>query len=298
MAGLSKFNNLVSKQAGDIRKLASRCTFIIIDEAHQAIAKTYSSCLDILFYYRKDTRLLGLSATPGRSYSDPEEDKKLADFFEGNKVSLKVEGYKSPIDYLIKEGYLAKPEFRYVDYKTKFEINPGSLDAGVEFPDDLLLRLEKEDLRNYRIVQETERLIKKHKRILVFALSVAHADTLAAVLLTKGIPARSLSSKTPTALRKEILADYKNNEDNVKVICNYGILTTGFDAPRTSAAVIARPTKSLVLFSQMVGRATRGVKAGGNKSAEIVTVLDNCLPGYRNMVESFSNWDNVWNEEE
>ena len=73
------------------------------------------------------------------------------------------------------------------------------------------------------------------------------------------------------------------------------MLTTGFDAPGTSCVLIARPTKSLVLFSQMVGRAIRGPKAGGNEEAEIVTVIDTNMPGFRSVAESYKNWEDVWN---
>jgi len=78
------------------------------------------------------------------------------------------------------------------------------------------------------------------------------------------------------------------------VMCNYGVLTTGFDAPEISAAVIARPTKSLVLYSQMVGRATRGIKAGGNETCTISTVVDTNLPGFGDIAEAFMNWEDVW----
>ena len=74
------------------------------------------------------------------------------------------------------------------------------------------------------------------------------------------------------------------------------MLTTGFDAPGTSAAVIARPTISLVLYSQMVGRAIRGKKAGGNAEAEIVTVVDSGLPGFGDIGDAFLNWEDVWEE--
>ena len=80
------------------------------------------------------------------------------------------------------------------------------------------------------------------------------------------------------------------------VVVNYGVLTTGFDAPATSAAVIARPTRSLVLYSQMVGRATRGTRAGGNDEAEIVTVVDPHLPGFGSVADAFKNWEDVWDE--
>nr|WP_276751020.1 hypothetical protein [Chlorogloeopsis fritschii] len=57
---------------------------------------------------------------------------------------------------------------------------------------------------------------------------------------------------------------------------------------------IARPTKSLVLYSQMVGRAIRGLKAGGNATAEIVTVVDSQLPGFGSVASAFHNWEDVW----
>lgn len=46
----------------------------------------------------------------------------------------------------------------------------------------------------------------------------------------------------------------------------------------------------------MVGRAIRGLKAGGNEQAEIVSVVDDELPGFRSVAESFYNWEDVWNE--
>ena len=81
--------------------------------------------------------------------------------------------------------------------------------------------------------------------------------------------------------------------DDLQVITNYGVLTTGFDAPRTNTAVIARPTDSVVLFSQMVGRASRGTRAGGNKECKIITIVDE-LPGFRSVAEAFEYWDDIW----
>jgi DNA repair protein RadD len=51
-----------------------------------------------------------------------------------------------------------------------------------------------------------------------------------------------------------------------------------------------------VLYSQMVGRAIRGEQSGGNKEAEIVTVIDGDLPGFGNVADAFTNWDDVWKE--
>ena len=81
------------------------------------------------------------------------------------------------------------------------------------------------------------------------------------------------------------------------VLCNYGVLTTGFDAPLTSAAIISRPTKSLVLYSQMVGRVIRGPRVGGTPEAEIWTVIDTNLPGFDSLTGAFTNWEDVWRDE-
>ena len=94
--------------------------------------------------------------------------------------------------------------------------------------------------------------------------------------------------------RARLIAPGKDDTPEPQLLCNYGVLTTGFDAPRTSAALIARPTKSLVLYSQMVGRVIRGPRVGGNPAAEIVTVLDHNLPGFGSVAQAFTNWEDVW----
>ena len=137
-------------------------------------------------------------------------------------------------------------------------------------------------------------MARDHKRILFFATTVHHAQAIATVLQARGTHAQSVTGTTPAPRRARIIEDFLDDEDIPKILCNYGVLTTGFDAPKTSAALIARPTKSLVLYSQMVGRAMRGPLAGGNAHAEIVTVVDLELPGFSDMAEAFFNWEDVW----
>ncbi len=67
----------------------------------------------------------------------------------------------------------------------------------------------------------------------------------------------------------------------------------GFDAPRTNVAMIARPTRSVVLYSQMVGRAARGPRAGGNERCRVITVVDR-IPGFRSIAEAFTFWEDIW----
>ena len=89
-----------------------------MDEAHQAIAPAYSEILELLTEKRsKKIPLLGLSATPGRSSKSKSDE--LSEFFNYNRVRLTITGYKNPIKYLIKKGYLANPKIEPINFNLK-----------------------------------------------------------------------------------------------------------------------------------------------------------------------------------
>lgn len=297
VAGLGKMYASVKKEYGFWARIADRTRLVIIDEAHQAIAETYRAVLELLSERHEHTRLLGLTATPGRTWNDVDEDEKLSAFFARNKVSLEVEGYSNPIDYLVEQGYLAKAEFESLTYEGGADLSPhdrARLAESLDVPTSILERLAVDEQRNLLIVSRIEQLTRAHQRILIFATTVEHAEMLAVVLRARGMHANAITGRTAPAERERVIRGFKSNSGEVRILCNYGVLTTGFDAPRTSAAIVARPTKSLVLYSQMVGRATRGPKAGGNAEAKIVTVVDHALPGFADMSEAFTNWEDVW----
>ncbi|MCT7973509.1 DEAD/DEAH box helicase [Laspinema olomoucense] len=299
VAGLSKVYSRLKKSIQFINELGSRSSLVVIDEAHQAIAKTYKLVLDILVEPYQHSALLGLTATPGRTWADINADAELAHFFAQQKVTLEVPGYKNPIDYLVREKYLAQTNYRSLLYQSGLDLSAQDLQRiqeDLDLPQYLLNRIADDEQRNLRIILEIEDLVKRHRRILVFAISVEHATLIASVLKVRGWQAEAVTANTPSLERDRIITNFKENSSEIKIICNYGVLTTGFDAPQTSAAVIARPTRSLVLYSQMVGRAIRGVKAGGNETAEIVTVIDKDLPGFGSVAEAFTNWEDVWRQ--
>jgi DNA repair protein RadD len=297
VAGLAKTYQAARRSIDFIVRLADRSSLTIIDEAHQAIAESYRFVLEILVERNSGSRLLGLTATPGRTWNEPDRDRELADFFFRQKVTLQVEGYASPVDYLIDEGYLARPIFESLAYTAAEPLSPvqlRDLADSLDVPEELLASLAEDEQRNLLVLSRIEQLAGQHQRIMVFAASVGHARTLATILKARGLEADAVTSNTPPAERARVIAKFRSAKAEPVVLCNYGVLTTGFDAPRTSAAVIARPTKSLVLYSQMVGRATRGPLAGGNAEARIVTVVDTNLPGFGEMSEAFRNWEDVW----
>ncbi len=299
VAGLGKMYAFDNRDPAPMLRLADHASLTVIDEAHQAIAPTYASILTALHTKRPKNALLGLTATPGRTWSDIAEDQKLSDYFDNRKVTLQVEGYDDPVTFLIEEGYLARPTFKTLNSGAGLELTEADireLSDSIDVPDSLLQKLGTDAQRNLKIIAAVKDLASRHRRIIVFAPSVENARLLAAILTAQGIDAGVVTGQTNTAERERIIRSFRSSANRPMVVVNYGVLTTGFDAPATSAAVVARPTRSLVLYSQMVGRATRGPRAGGNAEAEIVTVADPHLPGFGSVADAFRNWEDVWHE--
>jgi hypothetical protein len=111
--------------------------------------------------------------------------------------------------------------------------------------------------------------------VLLFANSVEHAQHLAARLCLRGVPAALIYADTDTAVRQYFIRQFLDGQ--IKVLANYQVLATSFDAPKTSTIVISRPVFSPVRYMQMVGRGLRGPKNGGTETCKIITVVDNLL---------------------
>mgnify|MGYP005641903789 FL=1 len=296
VAGLDKLWSHLKKNQTELHWLAPKISMIIFDETHQSIANTWKISIDIIMNMNPGCKFLGLTATPGRTWSDIDEDKKLSSFYNNKKVPLEVEGYDSPIKYLVDEGYLSKVEFKELEYEptdTKI-LELESIAHGKDIPKSMLNELSSDGMRNSFIIEKVQELVTRHDRILLFSTNVNHAKEISAFLNQIGIKSDYVTGATEPQERKRAISQFKEEGGDPRVLCNYGVLTAGFDAPLTSAALIARPTTSLVLYSQMVGRALRGPKVGGTETAEIWTVVDTNLPGFGNLVEGFTNWDDVW----
>ncbi len=301
VAGFAKMHASYMREQNTLISLGDRVSLTVVDEAHQAIAPTYRSVAEALFTKQPRNALLGLTATPGRSWDDIEADEELSNYFGRDKVTLAVEDYPDPVTYLISEGYLAKPRFRRLSFEGPIcisESDGAGVGEGDDFSEVILNALSENGKRNYKIITAIEELISRHSRVIVFGASVSHAHLMAGILVARGHQAKVVTGETPTARRERMIRQFRSDNPRPMVLCNYGVLTTGFDAPKTSAAVIARPTRSLVLYSQMVGRAIRGPRAGGNPEAEIITVVDTALPGFGSVTEAFRNWEDVWDEYE
>lgn len=294
VVSLQKLNAISKDQQKSYYSFCARTKLVIFDEAHKAIADTYRHSIN-MFQAVGSSKVLGLSATPGRSTFDSQKNKIFAEFFNHKKITLEIAGYENPILYLQEKGYLAQVKYTDIPYSadnillTELEIQ--SLYHEGEPKDDLLRRLGADQKRNLKILNIALEQVKCHRKTILFAPSVECAEGLFALLRYKEVRAGLITSKTSTATRRAVINQYKSG--GLDVLVNYGVLTTGFDAPITNVAIIARPTNSLTLFSQMVGRAIRGVNAGGNKEANVFVIKDT-LPGLRDMTTTFSYWDNSW----
>lgn len=277
-------------------RLSRRVRLVVFDEAHQSIARTYRRIAeDLTLDYR--CALLGLTATPGRTWADIDADGELAERFDRNKVTLDVPG-DNPIEFLIENGFLARPTFRTLLASSGLNLEDREIDRlsdSLEIPSGVVAALSMSERYVAAVLGAIERLVDMaHRRILVFAATVPHARMLNAVLVARGVRSDAITGATPVKARDRIIRVFKADDDEPMVLVNFGVLSTGFDAPGASAAVIARPTKSLVLYSQMVGRVIRGPKAGGTDACEIVTVVDPSLKGFGDVAAAFLNWEDVW----
>lgn len=307
VAGFQKLYSMLSsdndKVFRSISALKNTVGFIIVDEAHKAIAPTYKSCISYLFTPGK-TKLVGLTATPGRGADDIDagnlyesETNELARYFDRRRVGLTGEDgmeIDNPIGYLQERGFLSRINRKKVTTDVEIELSDKEQKFIADFldlPASVLKKLAKNDERNALILGEIAALATKKRQIIVFALSVEHSHFISELLNLQGISACCIDGSTQPSERADAIEAYKASE--ISVLVNYGVLTTGFDAPNTNAVVIARPTASLVLYSQMIGRGIRGLKVGGNAQCDLVDLEDNLL-GFPSEQQAFNHFNVAW----
>jgi len=307
VAGFQKLYSLITSSNNEIFKkitpLKGRVELIVVDEAHKAIAPTYAQCINYLSSEGL-TKLVGLTATPGRETNFQEiggesqsETQLLAAFFDHNKIGITDPDGKDiedPIGYLQDQGFLSRIRRKKVTTNINLELSDREkifVSKFMDLPSSVLEKLAESEERNTLILAEIAALYQAGKKIIVFSLSVKHAHLITELLNLKGVKARNVDGGTPSSERKLILDSYKSGD--TRVLVNYGVLTTGFDAPGTNAVVITRPTQSLVLYSQMIGRGIRGPRVGGEEVCDLVDLEDNLL-GFPEEKQAFNHFNSVW----
>ena len=256
--------------------------YLVIDEAHHAVAKSYKKIIQYVADHTKSMKLLGLTATPSRTSED--EQGALKQVFTDDIV------YKTDLDTLIKKGILATPTFIDCNTNIQFTEHLGvqalkSIENLDTLPENIVNDIAGSKERNRIIVDEYINNYEKYGPTIVFALNKNHAITLNALFNEKGkkygIKSEFIISEVQDMITGITISNadnerkieaYRNGE--IQVLINVNILTEGTDLPKTHTVFLTRPTVSTTLMTQMVGRALRGLKAGGTKEAYIVSFVD------------------------
>lgn len=226
---------------GRMKRFESGFDLLVIDEAHHAPAESYRRIIEHFRAINPEMRVLGVTATPDRA-----DELALGSVFESVAHSYDIQdavgdGWLTPIKQ-------TSIEVHGLDYSS-VRTTAGDLNAG-----DLAEVLNQEKML-HQIAHPTIE-VANGRRAIVFCASVEQATRLAEIInrWRKG-SAAMVSGETPKIDRKAALANFAKGGH--QFLCNCGVLTEGFDDPGVEVVVLARPTKSRALFTQMVGRGTR-----------------------------------------
>ncbi len=275
------------------RNIAINSDIIIFDEAHHASAKKYKSAL--IFARKNGTNTFGLTATPGRSYDNEEENEELSSMFDDTLLRIKdtyaVSGKKlGSIAYLQSKGILSKPirkpEIMIPKLKTIFTSKDlKRIEKNTDYSLKDLERIGRDNIRNLKIIEELIKIAKTGKQILFFGTSVTQSKLMYATMKHLGFSGVHIDGKTNPEFRSDNIQKFVDSK--IQILFNYQVLATGFDAPSVEVVFIARPTKSPVLLLQMIGRGMRGKAVGGTETFDLYYVKDGIFENFVDLDELF-----------
>ncbi|OSM04165.1 DEAD/DEAH box helicase [Magnetofaba australis] len=225
---------------------------VFVDEAHNIAPgenTRYRKIINALKQRNPNLHVIGFSATPfrtGQGYIYGDEEKHL---FQGV-------AYEARIKRLIDEGWLCPVTARAVSDDSVADTSAVKTTAG-DFNQGQLEQVVSDNALINAAVTEWERLAYQHGRrsSVFFCVSVLHAHLVSDALSHMGHDVPVVSGTTPQEERDEILEKF--DAGDLIGIANVGVLTEGWDSPRLDCICLLRPTKSLGLYMQMVGRGLR-----------------------------------------
>jgi superfamily II DNA or RNA helicase len=227
----------LSRRLAKPNSIPKHCDVIITDEAHHATADTYRA----IYNHYSDAKLLGVSATPVRR-----NGQGFSDIFDTLVCGVSVK-------HLIEIGSLVKPKIfapvNNLDFKS-VKKSKGDFDVKSAFE-------FMESNVSYGSVVETWQDKANNEQTIVFAVNVEHSMHIVDEYKKNGINAVHIDAKTHELERARIIKAFRNGE--IKILSNVGILTEGFDVPNIGCVQLLRPTQSLSLYLQMVGRGLRPI---------------------------------------
>ncbi|ATJ84036.1 DEAD/DEAH box helicase [Halomonas beimenensis] len=231
-------------------------TLLVIDECHRVSLDEDSGYRRVIAHLREHNprlKVLGLTATPYRLGQGFLYHRHYHGMVRGAEDCFFRDCvFEQPLRLMVKQGYLAEP--RLVDAAVErydfSSLEPGS---GGLFQEAELNRVVAGHRATPAIIEEVVARAAERAGVMLFAASVAHAEEILGYLPAS--EAALVTGATPAAEREGIIAAFKAR--SVKYLVNVSVLTTGFDAPHVDLIAILRPTESVGLYQQIVGRGLR-----------------------------------------
>lgn len=227
--------------------------YIIVDEAHHSLADSYKRLFSIFPKAKK----LGVTATPWRLNHE-------------TFLSIYDQLITTPqVSWFIQQGLLA--DFDYISIKAESPVQKMIDSTEVAQTGDFVEFELNAQFNTQRIRAKLFASYKKYafnRKGIIYAINKQHAANIAYMYSKHGIKAVAIDCDTPKEVRKLLIEQFKSGE--IKVLVNVNIFTEGFDCPDVSFIQLARPTRSLALYLQQVGRGLRVVKG-----KERTVILDN-----------------------
>lgn len=227
--------------------------FIIIDEAHHAVANSYQK----LWEFCPDSKKLGVTATPWRM-----NNSGFAKIFDAYIPSM-------PIKEFIQKGWLASYQYYSIPFNSEIIKSIESIrefDIDGDYKSSALIEVFDTSKIRAQLYDSYAKNALGKKGI-IYSISREHSEHICSQYRSHNVTIENIDSKTPTKVREGIIKAFKNG--NIDIIVNVDIFSEGFDCPDIEFIQLARPTKSLVKYIQQVGR---GLRKNGDKRC---IILDN-----------------------
>jgi len=218
----------------DLNRFFVDADLILIDEGHRSLSKTY---MDIIKLY-EDKIVMSCTATPMRA-----DGRGMSEVYD---AIIDVAGVKELTD----QGYLSPARY-FVPYEPELH------DVKVAMGDYVVKELD-EKMNTPKLAGDVVENWLKHaeaRKTIVFAVNVKHSIALKDEFIRAGVQAEHLDAKSPDDDRQAVFDAMERGD--ITVICNVALYQEGLDVPDVSCIVMARPTKSLGLMRQCLGRGLR-----------------------------------------
>lgn len=270
------------------RDFGKRTRAIVLHETMQADTVVYRAAFDAL-QVSSSCSLIGLSAASGRLLHATGKTASLRTLFPGKTVSLPG---PDPLGYLRAEGFVGQLTFETEPGRSASDLTleVGELDISAEARATLTTDVE----RNVAILRRVVSEVEGGGNVILHAASAEQARMFKGVLGLKGTQAIVVTSEMPPARQIKAVQQFQSG-DRTKVLCVYGLFISRQEAAKANVVVIARPTTSPILFSQMVGRLAETRIGDDKPTLKVVTFVD-AVPGFRDVAEAFESWSNIEQE--